>query len=138
MINRLRRLMIALAIIATPLIVGLSISPEAAFACHGQGVSRVCNFPGSVRLEAVSYSSLVGFDWLWTRGDYYQWYGYLFGGELYCQNDWRCVHGWNAGGDASQYQVYGQHWFQHGSYSWYTVGDTWSDGQCAPPENYGC
>lgn len=73
-------------------------------ACHGNGISRVCNFPGSVRLEAVTYEpndvSMAG---LYVAANYYRYGSFFFYGDNTCYDYWRCVHGLYEGGDASNY-----------------------------------
>ncbi len=90
-------------------------------------------------MEAVSYGwdGWDGFDEIWSTAEYYRHYWFHVYSEHYCQDTWRCVTGRWEIAYPSEFQIWGDHWFQHGQ-GWYGIGNTWSDGECFPPEAGGC
>jgi hypothetical protein len=134
----LRTALLVAFLASAPLLVGAAVTPDAATACHGNGVSRAC-FAYPVRVEAVSYGE-GNYNEIYTAADYYKnWNWFQFGDHL-CGNYWKCDHGlWLNEENATLFQVYGYHSFKHTTGSaWYSIPGSFTNGQCFPSESGGC
>jgi hypothetical protein len=128
------------AFVLAPLAVGHAASAEPAAACHGNAVSRSCLLAENVvRLESVNYDNPFGptYAWQYVESWYHFRYTFYLYGDNACLDDWSCDHGIYESGFNSEYQVQGAHRLSHGGQT-YSLGGTFTDGQCFPNESGGC
>lgn len=116
-----------------------TIETKTVYACHGNGVSRVCYCGNYCSiLESLSYSSPGdNYAWIHADGDVYwsgSWYKWI---TCSVNNDWRCSALTFADGQFSVFDIYSDHGFQHygGQVYW---GSSETHGQCFPSEWDGC
>lgn len=136
MFSGLGRVVLTLAIVFIPLTGGALAAPSLVAACHGNGVSRSCG-GGSVRLEAVSYGEGT-YAWIYTEAWYHENYNFFLYGDNTEIDASSCVHGIWEDGFAINYQVQGAHRFNHSGLPAYSIGGSFTDGQCFPSESGGC
>lgn len=116
-----------------------SIGAEVAYACHGNGVSRVCpcgNY--CMILESLSYDSpTYSYEMIHADGDVYWMGSWQWWQTCTHYNDWRCSALRFDDGLQYQYDVYSNHLFRHYGGSNYG-GSSEAHGECFPGEWDGC